>query len=223
MFNRFLGSLLVLSVLSSCSFSKRIVERPIKFDEERIALTKQYMVQRYNLTGETIEINPRMIVIHHTVIPTFEKTFEAFDPPTLPNWRPEIGNASGLNVSSQFVVDRDGKVYQLMPENNMARHVIGLNHCSIGVENVGGTEDLPLTKRQLRSNIKLIKYLAKKYKIEYLIGHFEYTHFEGHQLWLEVDEGYRTKKNDPSEEFMSKVRYATKNLNFKPVPESKSK
>lgn len=223
MLKKLIGLLLLFYGFSSCSFSKRIVERSIVFDEERAELTRQYLIQRYRLSGETIEIKPHMVVLHHTVIPTLEKTFEAFNPPKLPNWRSEIGSASGLNVSSQFVVDRDGTVYKLMPENYMARHVIGLNHCSIGVENVGGTDDLPLTRRQLRSNIKLVKYLARKYEIEYLIGHFEYTNFEGHPLWLEVDEGYRTKKNDPSEDFMSKVRHATKNLNFKPVPQPKSK
>ena len=193
---------------------------PIVFDEQRVELTKEYLQNRYNLKGDSITITPRMIVLHHTVIPTFEETFEAFNPATLPNWRPEIKDVSGLNVSSQFVVDRDGTIYQLMPENYMARHVIGLNHCAIGVENVGGTPELPLTKAQVKSNIKLVKYLAKKYDINYLIGHYEYTRFEGHELWLEVDEGYRTVKDDPSKEFMNQVRKATRKNDFKPMPNS---
>jgi len=100
----------------------------------------------------------------------------------------------------------------------MARHVIGLNHTAIGVENVGGTEEKPLTDAQLQSNIALVKYLAKKYNIEYLIGHYEYTDFEDHPLWLEKDDGYRTKKTDPGEDFMRKVRQATENLDFKENP-----
>lgn len=159
-----------------------------------------------------------MIVLHWTVIPTFEKSFEAFNPSNLPDWRPDIKNVSGLNVSSQFMIDQDGTIYRLMPETNMARHVIGLNHCAIGVENVGGAEDMPLTEAQLKANIWLVEYLTGKYNIEYLIGHYEYTNFEGHQLWLEKDDGYRTKKTDPGNDFMQKVRKATKNLNFKPVP-----
>ena len=66
--------------------------------------------------------------------------------------------------------------------------------------------------------IWLVKYLAEKYDIDYLIGHYEYTNFEGHPLWLEVDESYRTKKTDPGEDFMAEVRAATKKFNFKPVP-----
>ena len=86
-----------------------------------------------------------------------------------------------------------------MPETTMARHVIGLNHAAIGIENVGGTEAMPLTKAQIKSNIRLVKYLSKKYPIDYLIGHYEYANFEGHELWLEKDDGYRTEKTDPGE------------------------
>ncbi len=215
--------LFIALILSACKTPFSVIEKPIVFDEQRVQLTKEYLQNRYGIQADTITIEPKMIVLHHTVIPTFEKTFEAFNSPTLPNWRPDIENVSGLNVSSQFVVDRDGSIYQLMPETYMARHVIGLNHCAIGVENVGGTPEYPLTKAQVQANIKLVNYLAEKYNIEYLIGHHEYTAFEGHELWLEVDEGYRTKKTDPGDEFMKKVRKATKRFNFKPIPERNSK
>jgi N-acetyl-anhydromuramyl-L-alanine amidase AmpD len=171
------------------------------------------------LEQDAPKIDPKMIVLHWTVIPTFEKSFEAFDPATLPNWRPDIKDVSRLNVSSQFMVDRDGTIYQLLPETTMARHVIGLNHCAIGVENVGGTDDLPLTRAQLKSNIWLVRYLKEKFDIDYLIGHYEYTLFEDHPLWLERDEGYRTVKTDPGTEFMEKVRESVKDLNFKEVPQ----
>ncbi|WP_405396928.1 N-acetylmuramoyl-L-alanine amidase [Maribacter sp. Asnod2-G09] len=205
-------------VLVSCSNTKTIVEHPITFNEERKILTLEYLQNRYGLEQDSPKIEPKMIVLHWTVIPTFEKSFEAFDPVTLPNWRPDIKNVSGLNVSSQFMVDRDGTIYQLLPETTMARHVIGLNHCAIGVENVGGTEELPLTKAQFKSNIWLVKYLKDKYDIDYLIGHYEYTLFEDHPLWLEIDEGYRTVKTDPGPEFMANVRKAVKNLDFKELP-----
>ena len=65
-----------------------------------------------------------------------------------------------------------------MPSNWMARHVIGLNYSSIGIENVGGKGNKKddLTPEQLKSNIALVAYLKGKYPtIEYLIGHHEYT------------------------------------------------
>lgn len=211
-------TILIISVLSSCGIQKTIVDKPIVFDEERTSLTKEYLSQRYNLEQETADIVPKMVVLHWTAIPTLKKSFEAFENSTLPNWRPDIESVSGLNVSSHFLVDQDGTIYRLMPETTMARHVIGLNHCAIGIENVGGTKETPLTRKQLKANIFLVEYLSTKYNIEYIIGHQEYTQFEGHPLWLEVDDGYRTEKTDPGMDFMKKVRKATKRFNFKPVP-----
>jgi N-acetyl-anhydromuramyl-L-alanine amidase AmpD len=202
----------------ACSVQREIVDIPIIFDEQRVELTKEYLLNRYNLDQETPEITPKMVVLHWTAIPSLKKSFEAFNPSTLPNWRPDLENVSGLNVSSHFLVDQDGTIYRLMPETLMARHTIGLNHCAIGIENVGGTEGMPLTTAQLRSNIYLVNYLASKYDIDYVIGHQEYTLFENHSLWLEVDDGYRTEKTDPGMDFVEKVRKATKKFNFKPVP-----
>ncbi|GLU44767.1 peptidoglycan recognition family protein [Allomuricauda sp. NBRC 101325] len=210
--------LIMTLIMGACASQKEIVDIPLIFDEQREELTLEYLANRYNLVQDTPDITPKMVVLHWTVIPTLGKTFEAFNRSTLPNWRPDLVNVSGLNVSSQFLVDRDGTIYRLMPETTMARHTIGLNHCAIGIENVGGTDDLPLTKKQLKSNIYLVKYLASKYDIEYVIGHQEYTLFEDHPLWLEVDEGYRTVKDDPGMDFVNKVRNATKKFNFKPVP-----
>jgi N-acetyl-anhydromuramyl-L-alanine amidase AmpD len=216
--NRGLFFVLLALIISSCSIQKKIIDKPIIFDAEREQLTKTYLLERYGLKKETSEIVPKMIVLHWTAISTFESSFDAFYQTKLPNWRPELENVSGLNVSSHFLVGQDGTIYRLMPETTMARHIIGLNHVAIGIENVGGTKDMPLTKSQLKSNIKLVTYLKKKYTVDYVIGHYEYTNFEDHELWLEKDEGYRTKKTDPGEEFMKEVRKATKKLNFKPVP-----
>jgi N-acetyl-anhydromuramyl-L-alanine amidase AmpD len=213
-----LFTIIIFTLLISCSASKNIVDKPIIFNGERSELTLEYLKNRYGLEQDVPNIIPRMIVLHWTAIPTFEDSFDAFLNTKLPNWRPDIASVSGLNVSAHFLVDQDGTIYSLMPETIMGRHVIGLNHCAIGVENVGGTADTPLTKAQLKSNIRLVKYLAKKYDIEYVIGHHEYTSFEGHELWLEKDDGYRTAKTDPGDGFMNKVRKAIKRFDFKPIP-----
>ncbi len=205
-------------LLSSCKSAVSIIDKPIVFNEERELLTLEYLNERYGLKQQSAAITPKMIVLHWTVIPTFQKSFEAFENPTLPNWRPDIKDVSGLNVSSQFMVDQDGTIYRLLPETTMARHVIGLNHCAIGVENVGGDAGQPLTKAQLKANIWLIRYLAGKYDIEYLIGHYEYTLFENHPMWLEKDSSYRTVKTDPGKDFMEKVRKEVQDLGFKPLP-----
>ncbi|HEA23236.1 MAG TPA: N-acetylmuramoyl-L-alanine amidase [Pricia antarctica] len=214
-------SLMIIILLFhvACKPQINIVDKPIIFDEARKVLTLEYIEDHYGLEQDEPNIDPKIIVLHWTAIPTFEGSFDAFENVRLPSWRPDIKNASALNVSSHFLVDQDGTIYRLMPETTMARHVIGLNHSAIGVENVGGTDEMPLTEAQLKANIALVKYLKKKYDIDYLIGHYEYTNFENSPLWLEIDDGYRTIKTDPGIDFMQKVRNATENLNFKPVPE----
>jgi len=216
---KYCAILISLLLLLSCGSSKRIVDKSITFNEERNQLTLEYLSERYGLAQEVPTITPKMIVLHWTAIPTLQKSFDAFKHSKIPDWRPDIKNASSLNVSAQFLVDRDGTIYRLLPETTMARHVIGLNHCAIGIENVGGTPATPLTQAQINANIWLVKYLANKYDIEYLIGHFEYTNFEGHQLWLEKDDGYRTQKTDPGKDFLNTVKKATEHLNFKPTPQ----
>lgn len=213
----YLSILLGCLLLASCK-SIKIIDKPIIFDEERKALTLEYLEDHYGLIQDEPTIIPRMVVVHWTVIPTMEKSYAAFENPKLPNWRPEIANASAVNVSSHFLVDTNGKVYRLMPENYMARHVIGLNHCAIGIENVGPNENNELTEKQLKANILLLRYLKAKYDIEYLVGHLEYQKFEDHPLWLERDDGYRTTKTDPGEKFMRDLREATKDLEFSELP-----
>ena len=184
----------------------KIIDRPISFDEQRIKLTLEYLASHYGIIQENPTILPRMVVVHWTAIPTLEATFNTFNPSTLSNTRTDIQSAGALNVSSQFLVDTDGTIYRLMPETTMARHVIGLNHCAIGIENVGPGADGKLTLAQLESNVILINYLQKKYPIKFVIGHYEYQNFVGHPLWLEKDAGYRTEKVDPGIEFMKALR-----------------
>ena len=215
----FLPFWILTSIFVSCS-SVNIIDKPINFDKERSKMTLEYLDTHYGIKESEPVIKPKMVVVHWTAIPTFEKSYEAFYSSYLPGNRTKIKSGGDLNVSAHFLVDRDGTIYRLLPETMMARHVIGLNHCAIGIENVGGTPDTPLTKAQLKANINLIKYLKKKYPgIEYVIGHYEYTNFENHPLWKEKDPNYRTEKTDPGEDFINKIREATKKYHWKPVPQ----
>ena len=147
-----------------------------------------------------------------------KRTFDAFNPTLLPGSRTGIQAASSLNVSSQYLIDRDGTIYQLLPDTVFARHVIGLNYCAIGIENVANGKDLPMTSEQLKANTQLIKQLAKRHNIEYVIGHHEYQKFIGHPLWKETDPDYLTKKSDPGDEFMAELRNNLDKLNLKGPP-----
>ena len=197
---------------------QRIVQKPIYFGAKRVALTKAYIKNHYHLEPKNISITPKMIVLHWTAEMSFQDSFNRLYPQTLYSDRKDIASASALNVSAHFLVDRNGTIYQLMPDNIMARHVIGLNYCAIGIENVGGegNKKEDLTPAQLQANIELVRYLTNKYPtIKYLIGHYEYRKFENTPLWLEADKGYRTKKADPGKHFMHAVRNNVADLHLK--------
>lgn len=201
--------ILLILVLFINVYSIEIKQMPLEFTQKRVDLTKQYIKNSYGLEVENINIIPKIIVIHHTAMDDLTESFNRFNSETLTSDRKDIKKGGNLNVSAHFFVDFDGTIYSLMPETYMARHVIGLNLSSIGIENIGGNKK-ELTKEQLKANIELVKYLKDKYKtIEYLIGHYEYTSFEKHPLFLEKDAKYRTIKHDPSIDFMENLR-----LNF---------
>jgi N-acetyl-anhydromuramyl-L-alanine amidase AmpD len=195
----------------------RIIDKPVSFSQQRIEATREYIAAHYGLDVENIEIEPKIIVIHWTAIDSFDRSWELFNREVLSPNRKDLAAAGQVNVAIQFLVDRDGTIYRLMPETWMARHVIGLNYSAIGVENVGGANGVDnLTDEQLEANVRLVRYLKEKYPdIEYLIGHYEYRAFENHPLWLEQDPGYRTEKSDPGERFMSALRQRLADLGLK--------
>ena len=212
--------LLLLSVLFAAD-SLTIVDKPIDFGPNRIEMTKAYIQKHYGKKVKDIKIDPKIIVLHWTAEMDFDRSFNRLKPEKLLSDRKDIAKASALNVSAHYLVDRDGTVYRLMPDNWMARHVIGLNYSTIGIENVGGKDNKAedLTPAQLKSNIALVNYLKNRYPdIKYLIGHYEYRQMEKSPYWLERDEGYRTVKNDPGPKFMKDVRGAVKSLHLKEPP-----
>ncbi|NQY86160.1 MAG: N-acetylmuramoyl-L-alanine amidase [Colwellia sp.] len=215
---------LVAAMLSACSNNAlikkpNITQAPIIWDEQRKQLSLEYLEEHYGIVKDAPTIDPKMVVVHWTVLPTLAMTLKAFHPSLLPSYRSSISSASALNVSSQFVIDRDGSIYQLLPETTMARHVIGLNHTAIGIENIADGKNLPMTEKQLAANTALITYLAAKYKIEYVLGHSEYQAFRYHPLWLEKDSNYLTDKNDPDILFMNKLRAKLNLKQLKLLPE----
>lgn len=191
----------------------KIVQFPIKWNDERKHLTLDYLEKRHGINTDSFSIVPRMVVVHWTSIDNFFDTYMAFYEPIL-SGRPEIVNASPLNVSSQYLIDRDGTIYQLLPDTVFARHTIGLNYCAIGIENVGGAKQ-PLTKQQLLANSFLIRKLSDKYPIEFVLGHHEYELFRNTSWWKETDPNYLTKKIDPGEKFMRKLRRKLKEINLR--------
>ncbi|MDV7696840.1 N-acetylmuramoyl-L-alanine amidase [Chryseobacterium soli] len=195
----------------------KIISKPIDYSPERVRLSIEYLKDHYNIIQNSAVISPKMIVLHYTAGGTVETNYKYFNKTHLESARNVLKKQSVLNVSSQFIIDRDGTIYQLMEPNQFARHTIGLNYCAIGIENIG-SKNQPLTEKQSLSNVQLIRYLTKKYNIEYLIGHSEYGIFRGSKLWKETDPNYFTVKDDPGKDFMKKVRLLVADLHLKEKP-----
>jgi len=196
----------------------KIVDRPINFDQERIQLTIAYRRIHQDPKISDVKIQPKMIILHWTGIASFTSAWNYFNRTRAEADRTQLAAAGEVNVSAQFLVDRDGTIYRLIPEDWMARHCIGLNHVAIGVENVGDGGKFPLTEAQVKADAALVRYLAHKWPITHLIGHLEYRRMEGHPYFLELDPKYRNQKPDPGTEFMNKVRGLVADLKLQGPP-----
>lgn len=205
---------LLLATPNAGAQKPQIIDRPIRFGPERIDLTKRYIARHYGLSVTSITIRPVAVVVHWTATPSLEATWRGFNRVQIRASRRHVLRGGRLNVSAHFLVGRDGKIVRLMPENWMARHCIGLNYDSIGIENVGGGKRWPLTKAQLHANAALIRYLVTRHPIRYLLGHMEWKRFEKAPFFRERDPTYRNAKADPGPVFMRRLRSALKDLSL---------
>ena len=83
------------------------------------------------------------------------------------------------NVSPHYMIDRNGTIYRLANENDLAHHAgkskmadgrEGVNRFSIGVELINSTIDIP-TNAQYDSLSKLITDIKARYDIKHIVGH----------------------------------------------------
>lgn len=107
-------------------------------------------------------------------------------------------------VSSHFIIDEDGKIYELVAENNIAYHagvsfwrgIDGLNKSSIGIEFISKDAFKEGFKaQQMQAGVELCRYLMDKHKIsaENLVGHSD--------IGYDKETGLLDRKQDPSHLF----------------------
>lgn len=107
-------------------------------------------------------------------------------------------------VSSHFLIDEEGAIFNLVDENNIAYHAgvsfwngcESLNKNSIGIEFVNkNVLKQPFNKIQLQSGVILCKYLMSKYNIaaKNIIGHSDIAYDKTSNLL--------NRKQDPSHLF----------------------
>ncbi len=82
-------------------------------------------------------------------------------------------------VAPHYIIDREGNVFRLVKDNNIAYHAgesqvsdgrTGVNNFSIGIELINSEKD-KFTSNQYNAVNKLILNLKDKYKIKYILGH----------------------------------------------------
>jgi N-acetylmuramoyl-L-alanine amidase len=195
--------------------SVAIVDAPMKWSAEREKLTLDYRRQHSDASATDVAITPAVIVLHYTGGGSAKGTRNYFDNVKIEASRAQLAKAGLVNVSSHYVVDRDGTIYRLQPETRFARHCIGLNHISIGIENVGNEKEFPLTEAQVTANAALVRDLAARFPITHLVGHYEVMGMKKSPLYVELDPKYGNDKPDPGKAFMTKVRALVEDLALK--------
>jgi N-acetyl-anhydromuramyl-L-alanine amidase AmpD len=183
-----------------------IVDAPMKWSDERAALTLAYRRQHSDPAATDLTIDPRVIILHYTAGGSAKSTHDYFDNVRIEAARKDLARAGAVNVSSHFIVDRDGTIYRIQPETQFARHCIGMNHIAIGIENAGDEDKFPLTDAQVAADAALIRDLVRRFpKITHVLGHYEVMKFH-HPYYQELDPKYRNDKPDPGKRFMALVR-----------------
>ncbi len=175
---------------------------------KKLQMTTDYCRENYGFNHHRLD-TPRIVVVHYTAIPDLQATLDLFKRDFINESRDDIKNFSQLNVGIHYVVAKDGKIFTLIPDSVVARHVIGFNHVALGIENVAA-DSSDLTPAQLESNVALIKFLANKYRtIQFVVGHDESSnrdlpHF---RFFLAKNAAYQPHgKADPGPNFMALLR-----------------
>ena len=181
--------------------------KPIPYGKQRKREMADYAQRHYGFHDFHL-VDPHVIVEHYTANESFDATYNTFAPD---NPDPELHELP--NVCAQFVVDKDGTIYQLVKLYLMCRHTVGLNYTSIGIEHVGTSEPEILgNRRQIRASLKLTRWLrcSKGIFVRDVIGHNESLSSKYHK---ERVKSLRTQThNDWTHEYMRTYRRKLRDL-----------
>jgi len=152
-----------------------IVKKYIRYGDGRKQQTAAYCKRHYHQDTWVLKA-PKAIVLHHTAGADWKSAWNLFDANT-------AYNNEKPGTSAQFIIGKDGTIYQLMRLDHRARHAIGMNWKSIGIEFVqepragkdGHWMDQQILNRtkQVRAGLKLVRYLKARFKIAKtdIVGH----------------------------------------------------
>ena len=162
---------------SSTSVTKPpVVKKYIAFGAGRKKQMTDYSRHHYGAKQASYVLSdPRAVVLHHTDGADWQSAWNYFNGNAAYN-----GEKPG--VSSQFIIAKNGTIYQLMPLDYRARHCIGMNYVSFGIEfcqesagHSGHWMDQQILNRpkQVGAGLKLVRWLQAHYGIKTgdVVGH----------------------------------------------------
>jgi len=123
-----------------------------------------------------------------------------------------IKQFSIYHVSSHYVINREGIIFQLVKEKDVSFHAgqsslpdgrKGVNTCSIGIELMDSIGDKP-TELQIISLSELVKDIETRYRIKYVLRHSDIAPGRKTDPW-----------NMDWEDFMSRIKDNGPFINFK--------
>ena len=130
--------------------------------------------------------DPKLIVIHYAEAGTISSIFNTFAPN-----RPDVEYNELPGVCSHYAVGSGGEIVRFVPDAIRCRHVVGLNHVSLGIEHVGFSDgDVLGNKRELKASLRLTQFLRCRegIGIKQVIGHNESLKSP---YYLELDPDFR--------------------------------
>jgi N-acetylmuramoyl-L-alanine amidase len=147
-----------------------IVQRRIPFGAKRRREMAAYSARHYGRRTYRLR-HPHVIVEHYTANVSLSATINTFasDAPD-----PELHERPG--TCAHFVIDTDGRIYQLVPLRWRCRHTVGLNWTAIGIEHVGMSDAAVMSRpKVLRASLRLTRWLRcmDGIRVRDVIGHSE--------------------------------------------------
>lgn len=161
-----------LAALSLVAPQPAIIQSPIPYGATRRRQMAAYSKRHYGRS--TWKLRPRVIVLHFTADNSYSATWNTFASDAA-----NRGEKPG--TCSHFVIEKNGRIHQLVPLNVRCRHTIGLNHVAIGIEMQQQTgpgahwadQQILHRPRQVRAALRLVRWLQARYHIATadVIGH----------------------------------------------------
>ena len=158
----------------------KVVKKYIRYRAGRKQQMAGYSRRHYGAKQATYLLtDPKAIVLHHTDGADWQSAWNTFNANT-PYQTPAGKEKPG--VSAQFIIAKDGTIYQLMPLSYRARHCIGMNYVSFGIEfcqesagHSGHWMDRQILGRpkQVSAGLRLVRWLQAHYRIKTgnVVGH----------------------------------------------------